>query len=132
MKKLTIAVGLLLGSITANAQTEYVELSQNPFVLEKEKHFIGSKLFNKSFMMLYNGDASYDDLEVLSINGNKKVHYVVYSGRYPINVVVICSDEEGSKREICVGGECNEYDTHTTRYEFTLKEKTKFTFSNTL
>jgi len=119
MKKLTIAVGLLLGSITANAQTEYVELS-------------GSKLFNKSFMTLYSGDTNSDDLEVLSIKGNKKVHYVVYSGGYPIDVVIICSDKEGSKREICVGGECNEYDTYTTQYEFTLKEKTKFTFTNTL
>jgi len=119
MKKLTIAVGLLLGGITANAQTEYVELS-------------GSKLFNKSFMTLYSGDTNSDDLEVLSIKGNKKVHYVIYSGGYPIDVVIICSDKEGSKREICVGGECNEYDTYTTQYEFTLKEKTKFTFSNTL
>ena len=119
MKKLTIAVGLLLGSITANAQTEYVELS-------------GSKLFNKSFMALYNDDIEYDDLEVLSIRGDKEVHYVIYSGGYPIDVVIVCSDKEGSKREICVGGECNEYDSFATKYEFTIKERTKFTFSNIL
>ena len=60
MKKLTIAVGLLLGGITANAQTEYVELSS-------------SKLFKKSFIAFYNDDVSYNDLEVLTIRGNKVV-----------------------------------------------------------
>ena len=119
MKKLTIAVGLLLGGITANAQTEYVELSS-------------SKLFNKSFVAFYNDDIELDDLEVLTIKGNKNVHYVIYNFRYPIDVVVVCSDQEGSKREICVDGECNEYDSFATKYEFTIKERTKFTFSNIL
>ena len=118
MKKLTIAVGLLLGGITANAQTEYVELSS-------------SKLFSKSFMSCYNDDSSYNDLEVLTIRGNKNVHYVIYKGVLTHKVVVIGSDKEGSKREICVNGECDEYDTYATRYEFAIKEKTKFTFSNT-
>jgi len=119
MKKLTIAVGLLLGGITANAQTEYVELSSN-------------KLFNKSFIAFYNDDVSYNDLEVLSIKGDKNVHYVIYKGTLTFKVVIIGSDKEGSKREICVNGECDEYDTYTTQYEFFIKEKTKFTFSNTL
>ena len=119
MKKLTIAVGLLLGGITANAQTEYVELSS-------------SKLFNKSFMSCYNDDVEYDDLEVLALRGNKKVHYVIYKGVLTHKVVIIGSDKEGSKREICVNGECDEYDTYATQYEFVIKEKTKFTFSNTL
>ena len=128
MKKLTIAVGLLLGGITANAQmamysntgsTEYVELSS-------------SKLFSKSFMSCYNDDLSYNDLEVLSIKGNKNVHYVIYKGVLTHKVVIIGSDKEGSTRTICVNDECDTYDTHATQYEFFIKEKTKFTFSNTL
>ena len=119
MKKLTIAVGLLLGGITANAQTEYVELSS-------------SKLFKKSFIAFYNDDVSYNDLEVLTIRGDKNVHYVIYSQvEEAFKVVIIGSDKEGSKREICVNGECDEYDTYATQYEFAIKEKTKFTFSNT-
>lgn len=117
MKKLTIAVGLLLGGITANAQTEYVELSS-------------SKLFNKSFVSFYNGDRSLDDLEVVVMRGNKNVTYVNYFGETTHKVVIIGSDKEGSKREICVNGECDEYDTYATQYEFVIKEKTKFTFSN--
>lgn len=120
MKKLTIAVGLLLGGITANAQTEYVELSS-------------SKLFNKSFIAFYNDDVEYKDLEVLTIRGNKNVHYVIYKQvEEAFKVVVIGSDKEGSKREICIDGECDEYDTYATQYEFLVKERTKFTFSNTL
>jgi len=119
MKKLTIAVGLLLGGITANAQTEYVELSSN-------------KLFNKSFIAFYNDDVSYNDLEVLSIRGNKNVHYVIYKGTKSFKVVVVGSDKEGSTRTICVNGECDEYDTYATQYEFFINERTKMTFSNTL
>ena len=81
-------------------------------------------------MSCYNDDLSYNDLEVLSIRGDKNVHYVIYSGGYPIDVVIIGSDKEGSKREICVNGECDEYDTYATQHEFLIKERTKFTFSN--
>ena len=114
MKKLTIAVGLLLGGITVNAQTEYVELSS-------------SKLFSKSFMSCYNDDLSYNDLEVLSIRGDKNVHYVIYKGKVTHKVVIIGSDKEGSTRTICVNSECDTYDTYATQYEFFIKEKTKFT-----
>ena len=118
MKKLTIAVGLLLSGITANAQTEYVELSS-------------SKLFNKSFIAFYNDDVEYEDLEVLTIRGNKNVHYVIYKQvEETFKVVVIGSDKKGSKREICIDNKCDEYDTYATQYEFLINERTKFTFSN--
>jgi hypothetical protein len=121
MKKygLILVIAFLSNYSFSQTTTEYVELSS-------------SKLFNKSFMACYNDDVSYDDLEVLSIKGDKNVHYVIYKGVLTHKVVIIGSDKEGSKREICVNGECDEYDTYATQHEFLIKERTKFTFSNTI
>ena len=114
-----ILVIAFLSNYSFSQTAEYVELSS-------------SKLFNKSFMSCYNDDLSYNDLEVLSIRGDKNVHYVIYKGVLTHKVVIIGSDKEGSTRTICIDGECDTYDTYATQYEFFIKEKTKFTFSNTL
>jgi hypothetical protein len=120
MKKYGLLLLIAFLSNYSFSQTaEYVELSS-------------SKLFNKSFVAFYSDDVSYDDLEVVVMRGNKKVTYVNYFGEVTHKVVVIGSDKEGSRREICVNGECDEYDTYATQYEFLIKEATKFTFSNTM
>ena len=50
MKTITLSVALLLGSIAAKAQTEYVDITTKG-------------IFGRSEMVLYNDDTNYNDLE---------------------------------------------------------------------
>jgi hypothetical protein len=108
MKKLTLSVAILLGSISTKAQTEYVELSSN-------------KLFKRSFITYYgdNGKPLDEDLEVgvLKKSGH---HWVTYTG--VSKVVVICNDEKETQRKICINDKCNRYYSDQRVFKFKIKD----------
>ena len=112
MKKLTLSVAILLGSISAKAQTEYVELKSN-------------KMFRVSFASYY-GD-SYkpldEDLEVSTIK-RSGYHWVTYEG--VAKVVVILSDDNSSygetDRKICINDKCARYYSEQRVYHFKIND----------
>ena len=112
MKKLTLSVAILLGSISAKAQTEYVELKSN-------------KMFRVSFASYY-GD-SYkpldEDLEVSTIK-RSGYHWVTYEG--VTKVVVILSDDNSSygetDRKICINDKCARYYSEQRVYDFKIND----------
>ena len=107
MKKLTIAVGLLLGSITAIAQTEYVELTSNKF-------------FKRSFACYYgdNNKLLDKDLECGELKGKLNYHWVEYTGIKEVKI--ICADKKYTYRKICINDKCGIYNTNNQVYTFTL------------
>ena len=107
MKKLTLSVAVLLGSISAKAQTEYVELKSN-------------KLFKRSYASYYNDSptAMEDDLSVSVVKGKLDYHWVEYTN--VAKVVLICADPKNTYRKICVNSDCNIYNTYNQVYNFNL------------
>ena len=107
MKKITISVAVLLGSVAAKAQTEYVELNSN-------------KLFKRSFACYYgdNGKPLEKDLECSVVKGKLNYHWVEYTNVKEVQI--ICADKENTYRKICVNGDCNIYDTNNQVYKFNL------------
>ena len=112
MKKLTLSVAILLGSISAKAQTEYVELKSN-------------KMFRVSFASYY-GD-SYkpldEDLEVSTIR-KSGYHWVTYTN--VDKVVVILADDNSSygetERKICINDKCARYYSEQRVYDFKIND----------
>tara|TARA_R100000234_G_scaffold89859_1_gene58103 strand:- start:329 stop:700 length:372 start_codon:yes stop_codon:yes gene_type:complete len=107
MKKLTISVAILLSSVVAKAQTEFVELSSN-------------KLFKRSYAKYYNdsGIPLEEDLSVSIVKGNLNYHWVKYYNAEEVQV--ICADKENAYRKICVNENCNTYNTYNEIYTFKL------------
>ena len=114
MKKLTLSVAILLGSVVAKAQTEYVELSSN-------------KLFKRSFITYYgdNGKPIDEDLEVgvLKKSGH---HWVTYTGIS--EVVVICNDEKETQRKICINDKCARYYSQQRVYTLNVNDNDTLKF----
>jgi hypothetical protein len=115
MKKITLSVALLLGSMSAKAQyTEHIDISSK-------------KLFGRSEMVLYNDDTNYEDLEYLYIGKfNSNYHWVKYTGAK--DIIVTLNDDPGDTREICTQqgkdkAECKQYDAFATQYKFKAKQK---------
>ena len=107
MKKLTLSVAILLGSVAAKAQTEYVELSSNEFF--KRSY---AKYYNDGFLPLEK------DLEVSIVKGKLNYHWVKYKNSK--KVVIICADQENTYRKICINDYCNIYNTNNQVYKFNL------------
>tara|TARA_R110002020_G_C16142105_1_gene761966 strand:- start:184 stop:570 length:387 start_codon:yes stop_codon:yes gene_type:complete len=107
MKKLTISVAILLGGVSAKAQTEYVELSSN-------------ELFKRSYAKYYNdsGIPLEKDLEVSIVKGKLNYHWVEYKNSK--KVVIVCSDKKYTYRKICVNDYCYIYNTNNQVYKFNL------------
>lgn len=107
MKKLTISVAILLGGVSAKAQTEYVELSSN-------------ELFKRSYAKYYNdsGIPLSKDLEVSILKRNDNYHWVKYTNSK--KVVIVCSDKKYTYRKICVNDYCYIYNTNNQLYKFNL------------
>ena len=114
MKKLTISVAVLLSSVAAKAQTEYVDISKK-------------NIFGRSEMVVYNDDTNYNDLEYLYLGPfNNNWHYVKYTNAS--NIVVTMNDNEGDTREICTkqGDEelnCKVVDSFATMYKLQATER---------
>tara|TARA_Y100000401_G_scaffold106714_1_gene100446 strand:- start:94 stop:465 length:372 start_codon:yes stop_codon:yes gene_type:complete len=107
MKKLTISVAILLSSVVAKAQTEFVELSSN-------------KLFKRSYAKYYNdsGIPLEEDLSVSIVKGKLTYHWVEYYNAEEVQI--ICADKENAYRKICVNENCNTYNTYNEIYTFKL------------
>ena len=87
MKKITLSVAVLLGSMSAKAQTEYIDVTTK-------------SIFGRSEMVLYNNDKNYNDLEYFYIGRfNNNYHWVKYTGAK--DIIVSLNDNEGDTREIC-------------------------------
>ena len=118
MKKLTLSVAILLGSVVAKAQTEYVELSSN-------------KTFKKSFVSYYgdNGKPLEEDLEVGVLN-KSGYHWVVYTGVK--KVMVILSDASSSygetERKICINDKCARYYSEQRTYTLNVNDNDTLKF----
>ena len=114
MKKITLSVAVLLGSIAAKAQTEYIDISSK-------------KLFGRSEMVVYNNIVDYDDLEYLYIGKfNSNYHWVKYTGAK--DIIVALNDDLGDTREICTQQgqdkvECKQHDAFATQYKFKAKHQ---------
>lgn len=114
MKKLTLSVAVLLGSISTKAQTEYIDISTK-------------NVFGRSEMVVYNDVKDFDDLEYFYLGPtNKNYHWVEYTNAN--NILVSLQDKPGKKREICTqDGEekvqCKVVDAHATQYRFFPKNK---------
>jgi len=107
MRKITISVAILLSSVVAKAQTEFVELSSN-------------KLFKRSYAKYYN-DSNIpleEDLSVSIVKGNLNYHWVEYYNAEEVQI--ICADKENAYRKICVNENCNTYNTYNEIYTFKL------------
>jgi len=109
MKKLTLSVAVLLGSISTKAQTEYIDISTK-------------NIFGRSEMVIYNDVKEFDDLEYFYLGPtNKNYHWVKYTNAN--NILVSLQDKPGKKREICTqDGEekvqCKVVDAHAMQYRF--------------
>ena len=91
MKKLTLSVAVLLSSISAKAQAEYIDIGSK-------------KLFGVSQMCIYNDDTEYKDLEYFKLGRfNNNYHYVSYTNSNGMNfpVIVLLNDNKGDTRELC-------------------------------
>tara|TARA_R100000734_G_C3274589_1_gene69690 strand:+ start:268 stop:645 length:378 start_codon:yes stop_codon:yes gene_type:complete len=87
MKKITLSVAVLLGSLAAKAQTEYIDITSK-------------KPFGRSEMVLYNDDTNYNDLEYFYLGRfTKNYHWVKYTNANEI--ILSLNDDKGDKREIC-------------------------------
>ena len=116
MKKITLSIAVLLGGLTAKAQTEYIDSTTK-------------KPFGRSEMVLYSEGTNYNDLEYLYIGKfSKNWHWVEYT--HADDIVVTMSDDANSYREICIqqGQDslvCNVYSSFASVVEFKSKQ-TKF------
>ncbi len=116
MKKLTLSVAVLLGSLAAKAQTEHIDVTTK-------------KPFGRSEMVLYSAETNYNDLEYFYIGRlSKNWHWVEYT--HATDILVTMSDDIGSYREICIkqGQDslvCNIYSSFASVVKF-KSEKTKF------
>ena len=119
MKKITISVAVLLGSISTNAQTEYIDIRS-------------TKSFGTSSMLVYNDDTSYKDLESLKLGRfNKNYHYVTYNNVNGMSfpVIVLLNDNEGDTRELCTKtsddsvATCKTVDSFATKYKLEATTK---------
>jgi sulfite reductase beta subunit-like hemoprotein len=114
MKKITLSVAVLLGSIAAKSQTEYIDLTTKG-------------IFGRSEMVVYNDDTSYSDLEYLYISRrNSNYHWVEYTNADKI--VVTMSDNVGDTRELCTKRnnnktKCEVVDAFATSYTFKASKK---------
>ena len=110
MKKITISVAVLLSSVAAKAQTEYIEVSNN-------------KMFKRSFVCYYgdNGKPLDEDLECSTVKGKLNYHWVKYTNVKKVQI--ICADKENTYRKICINSDCNIYDTNNQVYNFTLTKR---------
>ena len=114
MKKITLSVALLLGSLVTKAQTEYIDIAK-----------VG--MLGTSTMAVYNDNKLLNDLEVHKLNVFDKkdlCHYVEYTNLNDDKVVLTLSDDKGDTRKICIkeDGElqpCFIVDSFATVYEFT-------------
>ena len=87
MKKITLSVAVLLGSLAAKAQTEYIDVTSK-------------KPFGRSEMVVYNDDVNYNDLEYFYLGRfTKKYHWIEYTNAKKI--ILSLNDDKGDKREIC-------------------------------
>ena len=118
MKKLTLLVAILLGSVATKAQTEYVELSSN-------------KTFKKSFVSYY-GDSNKPldkDLEVGVLN-KSGYHWVTYTGVR--KVMLILSDASSSygetERKICINDKCARYLSEQRTYTLNINDNDTLKF----
>ena len=96
MKKLTLSVAVLLGSLAAKAQTEYIDVTSK-------------KPFGRSEMVVYNDDINYSDLEYFYLGRfTKNYHWVKYTNAKKI--VLSLNDDKGDKREVCT--QQNDFKAH--------------------
>ena len=115
MKKITLSVAVLLGSLAAKSQAvEYIYLTTKG-------------VFSRSEMVLYNDNTNYDDLEYLYIGrNNDNYHWVEYTNAGKI--VVTMNDNAGDTRELCTKRNeektnCEVVDAFATSYEFKASKK---------
>jgi hypothetical protein len=114
MKKITISVAILLGSVSAKAQTEYIDVTTKT-------------IFGRSEMVLYNNDINYNDLEYFYIGRfNKNYHWVKYTNAK--NIVLSLNDNEGDTREICTQQDtfkvhCQVYDSFAQQFKINVSTK---------
>tara|TARA_R100000231_G_scaffold67150_1_gene53873 strand:- start:297 stop:677 length:381 start_codon:yes stop_codon:yes gene_type:complete len=114
MKKITLSVAVLLGSISAKAQTEYIDVTTK-------------SIFGRSEMVLYNNDKNYNDLEYFYIGRfNKNYHWVKYTNAK--NIVLSLNDNKGDTREICTQQDtfkvhCQVYDSFAQQYKINVTTK---------
>ena len=114
MKKITLSVAVLLGSIATKAQTEYIDVTTKG-------------IFGRSEMVVYNDDYSYNDLEYLYIGrNNDNYHWVEYTNAEKI--VITMSDNAGDTRELCTKRNndkttCEVVDAFATSYKFNASKK---------
>ena len=114
MKKITLSVAVLLGSIATKAQTEYIDVTTKG-------------IFGRSEMVVYNDDYGYNDLEYLYIGrNNDNYHWVEYTNAGKI--VVTMSDNSGDTRELCTKRNndkttCEVVDAFATSYTFKASKK---------
>ena len=121
MKKLTISVALLLGSVATKAQVnEYIDITKKG-------------IFERSEMVCYNDDTGFSDLEYFYIGRfNSNYHWVKYSNIPSSNnweIIVSFSDDKGDTRELCTKQgdkptECKIVDSFATTYELGAKKQT--------
>tara|TARA_X000001382_G_C3067882_1_gene146482 strand:- start:179 stop:571 length:393 start_codon:yes stop_codon:yes gene_type:complete len=119
MKKITISVAVLLSSVAAKAQTEYIDVRSN-------------KNFKTSTMLVYNDD-NYKDLEHFKLGRfNNSYHYVNYSNVNGMNfpVIVLLNDNEGNIRELCTKTSVDSFATCKTIDSFATKYKLEATTKN--
>lgn len=109
MKTITLSVALLLGSVAAKAQTEYVDITTKG-------------IFGRSEMVVYNDNTNYNDLEYFYLGRNTdKYHWVKYTNAN--DIVVTMSDDIGDTRELCTKRNneelvCEIVDAFATVYKF--------------
>mgnify|MGYP003114104100 FL=1 len=114
MKKITLSVALLLGSLAAKAQTEYIDITSK-------------KPFGRSEMVLYNDDTNYYDLEYFYLSRfTKNYHWVKYTDANKI--ILSLNDDKGDKREICTKQDtfkvyCQVYDSFAQQLKINVSTK---------
>ena len=116
MKKITLSVAVLLGSLAAKSQTEYIDLTTKG-------------IFNRSEMVVYNDEINYEDLEYLYIGKfNDNYHWVEYTNdkKMNFNVVITMSDNQGDTRELCTKkddeeAKCRVVDAFATQYKLKVE-----------
>lgn len=115
MKKLTLSVALLLGSISAKSQAvEYIDVTSK-------------KLFGKSEMTVYNDIVGYNDLEYLYLGRfNSNYHWVSYTNAGKI--ILSMNDNPGDVRRVCTkqgvdSTKCKVHDAFATQYIFNAKQE---------
>ena len=115
MKKLTLSVALLRGSISAKSQAvEYIDVTSK-------------KLFGKSEMTVYNDIVGYNDLEYLYLGRfNSNYHWVSYTNAGKI--ILSMNDNPGDLRRVCTkqgvdSTKCKVYDAFATQYIFNAKQE---------